>query len=236
MAKKTTLKKQVPLSEAAYRRIKDQIITLKLHPGEQIDEGGLAESLSIGRTPIREALFRLAAEDLVKVSRGRGFSVRNLSLSDLKALFETMMIMERAAAALAARRIKKESIASLRETNRELKKAWQKKDFLQVTLLNSRFHRTIYQAIENVFLNSYLDTMQSQAQRLAFLCFSEKSTAFDINSHAELAIKDHRNLIAAFERRDEEMAVSLIGEHIKLFQRRVYDYASPSFDRMELIL
>lgn len=226
----------MPLSEAAYRQIKGQIITLKLHPGEQLDEGRLSASLSIGRTPIREALFRLAAEDLVEVSRGRGFSVRNLSLSDLKALFETMMIMERAAAALAARRIKKERIGHLRETNRELKKAWQKKDFLQVTLLNSRFHRTIYQATENVFLNSYLDTLQSQAQRLAFLCFSDESPAFDIKSHAELAIKDHRNLIAAFENRDEERAVSLIAEHIKLFQRRVYDYASPSLDRLELIV
>jgi len=229
------LKKQAPLSEAAYRQIKDQIITLKLRPGAPIDEGWLIEFLSIGRTPIREALFRLVAEDLVEVSPGRGFSVRHLSLSDLKDLFETMMIMERAAAALAARRIKKESIGCLRDTNRELKKAWQKKDFLQVTLLNSRFHRTIYQATENVFLNSYLDTLQNQAQRLAFLCFSKEPTDFDIKSHAELAIKDHRNLIAAFEKGDEGAAVSLIGEHIKLFQSRVYDYASPSLKHLELI-
>jgi len=229
------LKKQVPLSENAYRQIKDQIITLKLHPGEPIDEGWLIESLSIGRTPIREALFRLVAEDLVEVSPGRGFSVRHLSLTDLKDLFETMMIMERAAAALAARRIKKESIGYLRNTNQKLKKAWQKRDFLQVTLLNSRFHRTIYQATENVFLISYLDTLQNQVQRLAFLCFSKESMALDIKSHAELAIKDHRDLITAFERGDEGTAVSLIGEHLKLFQNRVYDYVSPSLEHLELI-
>ena len=62
-----------PLSEVAYQQIKDMIVNVTLRPGEQVDEGGLAGSLSIGRTPIREALFRLAAEELLQVRHGHAW-------------------------------------------------------------------------------------------------------------------------------------------------------------------
>ena len=94
--------KSLPLSEIAYQGIKELVVTLKLSPGDQVDEEGIAQALSIGRTPIREALFRLNAENLVETVHGRGFFVPDISLSHLKDLFETMLIMERSAVALAA--------------------------------------------------------------------------------------------------------------------------------------
>jgi len=73
MPKKNNHIKSLPLSEVAYQKIKELIVTLKLGPMDQVDEEWLAKKLSIGRTPIREALFRLNAENLVEVVRGRGF-------------------------------------------------------------------------------------------------------------------------------------------------------------------
>ena len=75
MPKKKNQIKSPPLSEVAYQQIKELIVTLKLGPMDQVDEDWLAKELSIGRTPIREALFRLNAENLVEVVRGRGFFV-----------------------------------------------------------------------------------------------------------------------------------------------------------------
>jgi DNA-binding GntR family transcriptional regulator len=201
---------------------------VKLRPGEQIDEGGLAESLSIGRTPIREALFRLAAEELLQVRHGRGFFVRDVTLSDLKDLFEALLILERSAAALATRRITPEQVQVLKDVNAALKKAWQENDFMQVTLLNSRFHRTIYEAAHNAFLNSYLNSLQNQSQRLAYLCFSKPATSLDLESHADHSIEDHQRLIQCFETGDEAGAVNAITEHIRLFQSRVNDFSTPS--------
>lgn len=223
-----------PLSEVAYQQIKDMIVSVKLRPGEQVDEGGLAGTLSIGRTPIREALFRLAAEELLQVRSGRGFFVRDVTLSDLKDLFEALLILERSAAALAARRINGEQIRALEGINADFRKAWKKNDFIQVTLLNSRFHRGIYEAAGNTFLNSYLNSLQNQSQRLAYLCYSKPASSIDLESHAEHSIRDHARLIECFAAGDEAGAVQTITEHIRLFQNRVNDFATPSVMEMNL--
>jgi DNA-binding GntR family transcriptional regulator len=130
MPKKKHQNQSVPLSETAYQKIKERIVTLKLRPRDQVNEAVLVDKLSIGRTPIREALFRLVAENLVEVVHGRGFFVRDITLNDLRDLFETMLILERSAVSLAARRIGKNQIENLRQINADLRQAWLKKDFL----------------------------------------------------------------------------------------------------------
>ena len=227
MTKKKNPSKSQPLSEIAYHKIKDFIITLKLRPRDQVDEEWVAKKLSIGRTPIREALFRLNAENLVEVVHGRGFFVQDITLSNLRDLFETMLILERSAVALAANRIKANHIEDLQRINTDLHQAWLKKNFLQVTLLNSRFHRTIYRATDNSFLYSYLDNLQNQSQRLAYLCFSKDLSSFDMQSHAELSIQDHQSLIDLLRQGNDIEAVKLISEHLKLFQRRVNHFMLP---------
>ena len=235
MTKKKNLNKSQPLSEIAYQKIKDLIITLKLGPRDQIDEDWVAKKLSIGRTPIREALFRLNAENLVEVVHGRGFFVQDITLSALRDLFETMLILERSAVALASKRIKANQIDDLQRINTDLRQAWHKKSFLQVTLLNSRFHRTIYRATDNSFLCSYLDNLQNQSQRLAYLCFSKDLSSFDMQSHAELSIQDHQSLIELLRQGDDIEAVKLISEHLKLFQRRVNHFMLPSLDILDAV-
>jgi DNA-binding GntR family transcriptional regulator len=233
MPKKMNRTKALPLSEIAYQRIKEFIVTLKLGPGDQVDEEWIAKALTIGRTPIREALFRLNAENLVEMIHGRGFFVQDITLGNLKDLFETMLIMERAAVALAARRINKDRIEDLQGINSALRQAWLEKNFLQVTFLNSRFHRFIYQAADNAILCSYLDNLQNQSQRLAYMCFSKDMSSYDMQSHAELSIKDHQALIELLEQGDDVEAVKMITEHVKLFQRRVHHFILPSLDILD---
>ena len=233
MSNKRNQIKSPPLNEIAYHKIKEFIVTLKLAPGEQVDEERLAKILSIGRTPIREALFRLNAEKLVEVLPGRGFFVREITLSSLKDIFETMLILERSAVALAARRIRSDRIEYLQKLNNDLRQAWQARNFLKVTLLNSQFHRTIYKATENIFLFSYLDNLQNQSQRLAYMCFSKDISAYDLESHAQLAINDHLSIIESFRQGKDLEAVKVISQHVRLFQRRVNHFLLPSLDSIE---
>jgi len=232
--KKRTIKSK-PLSEVAYQKIKELIATLKLGPRDQVDEEWVAKKLSIGRTPIREALFRLNAENLVEVVPGRGFFVRDITLSTLRDLFETMLILERSAVALAAKRIKKGQIEDLQRINNNLRQAWRDKNYLQVTLLNSRFHRTIYKASDNSYLITYLDNLQNQSQRLAYMCFSKDLASYDMQSHAELSIKDHQSLIELLGQGNHIDAVNIISEHVKLFQRRVNHFMIPSLDILDTV-
>jgi len=225
----------LPLNEQAYRKIKELIVSVQLEPGDQIDESSLAKKLGIGRTPTREALFRVAAENLVEVVRGRGFFVRDISMHDLRDLFETMLILERSAVILAAKRIRKDQIEILQRSNTELSHAWKIGDFLQVTRLNSRFHRTIYRATDNGFLQSYLDNLQSQSQRLAYMCFSKNTGSYDIASHAELAVEDHQKLIDMFKARKAAEAVEVITGHIRLFHRRVLAGTFPAAESLDAL-
>jgi len=217
----------VPLNEIAYQQIKSQIVSLALEPGEQIDETATGAALDIGRTPIRESLFRLAAEGLLRVKAGRGFFVRDITLSDIKDLFETLLVLERAAVALATRRIGQSGIGRLERLNDQFQAAWQRQHYLEVTLANSRFHREIYAAAGNDYMKSYLGSLQTQSQRLAYICFTRPAT-IDLDAHAEASIRDHRGLAESMKKKDEAAAVELITGHIQRFRKRVADYTAPA--------
>ncbi len=224
----------VPLSEIAFRQIKSQIVCLALEPGDQIDETAMADALGIGRTPIRESLFRLAAEGLLRVKAGRGFFVRDITLNDIKDLFETLLVLERAAVALAARRISPSGIARLERLNDQFQDAWERQHYLDVTLTNSRFHRQVYEATGNDFMTSYLGSLQTQSQRLAYICFT-RPAAIDLDAHADESIRDHRDLIESLKKEDEAAAVELITGHIKRFRMRVADYTTPALLNQEIV-
>ena len=82
--------------------------------------------------------------------------------------------------------------------------------------------------IENIFLISYLGNLQLQSQRLAYMCFSKEMSSYDIESHADLAIKDHQSLIDLFKQGADVEAVKVISEDVKLFQRRINHFILPS--------
>jgi DNA-binding GntR family transcriptional regulator len=65
------------------------------------------------------------------------------------------------------------------------------------------------------------------------MCFSKDLSSYDMQSHAELAIKDHQSLIELFKQGHDIEAVKVISEHVKLFQRRVYHFMTPSLDILE---
>src|ERR1700737_1056648 len=91
-------------SEAAYLRILDRIVCLERPPGSGVKEARLREELDIGRTPIREALQRLAQENLVKSIPHRGTFVTDINITDLARITEVRIVLEGHAARLAAAR------------------------------------------------------------------------------------------------------------------------------------
>src|SRR5438034_11742425 len=104
-------------SEAAYFLIRDRILSLALPPGSLVHEAQLRQELSIGRTPIREALQRLAHEKLVRSVPNRGTFVTDVNITDLARITEVRVVLEGHAAHLAAGRgtaAERAAIAALR--------------------------------------------------------------------------------------------------------------------------
>ena len=227
---------KLPLNERAYQKINERIITLELRPGSQVDESSLEEMLSIGRTPIREALFRLTAEGLVETVPKRGFFIKPITIDDVKSLFEAMMFSQRSCAFLSARRVKENHIEKLHHTHTDLQEAMKSRDYLQVTLLNSHFHRIMHEATDNRFLCSSLNHLQNQAQRLAYLAYSKEMAPNDLKLHFRKVTEDHKTIIALLKKRDEQGLVLKVTEHIQLFYSRIVNYMNPPIENPDIIL
>jgi DNA-binding GntR family transcriptional regulator len=100
------------LADEAYARIRRRIVGCELAPGAQVTEGQLVETHGIGKTPVREALQRLAQEGLVQPIRRSGYRIVPITLRDVRDLFGLRLIVEPAAAELAVGRL---DLARLRE-------------------------------------------------------------------------------------------------------------------------
>lgn len=224
---------KLSLGEKAYELIREQIITLKLRPGEQIDESRLATLLAIGRTPIREALQRLARDKLLDSVPGRGFSVKSISIDNIKELFEALTILERVAVHLASQRISEKQIQQLSDLHSLHKEAMSKKEFRKVTVFNSKIHRTIYQAVCNDFLQTSLDSIYDQAERLTYLTFTEEADPQGMFGYNEKAVQEHEDLIQYFKTSNSDKAVELITAHSKQFFLRVCHYMEPRINPLE---
>lgn len=197
------------LADRAYGAIRERIVSLGLGPGAVIDERALIESLGIGRTPIREALRRLAQEKLVEVYPRRGMFVTRVDVRDLARLSEVRAVLEPEAARLAAVRA---SAAERDEVGRLIVEL----DALGplggrgLIAFDERIHRTVYRLAHNQFLASTLEEYFVHALRIWYL-------ALDHDLQLEAAVLGHRALLEAVADGQAERAAVLMAEHVEAF-------------------
>jgi len=170
------------LSEKAYHLIKEMIVTLELPPLSVIDERALMEELELGRTPIREAVHRLAAEGLVKIVPRRGMFVANISITDLQKIFEVRIFLEGFCARLAAQRIAEDQIAQMEAVLQDLKQV-QDGDVEALMAIDRRFHKLLYQAADNEFLAETLDRFYDLSLRLWHLVLDRLGDLPEVGEH-----------------------------------------------------
>src|SRR5881227_1055328 len=148
-------------SEEAYQRILERIVRLEMAPGSVVNEARLREELGIGRTPIREALQRLARENLVRSIPHRGTFVTEVNITDLARITEVRVVLEAHAARLAAEKLSsadREAIDSLLALLRG--EVTGQRELMRLDRL---IHRTIYRAARNPFLEATLERYLTSA-------------------------------------------------------------------------
>lgn len=201
------------LSDKAYQLIRQKIITLELPPLSPIDEQTLMEDLQLGRTPIREALQRLAAEDLVSIVPRRGVFVAEISLTHLQKVFELRMLLEGFCARLAAQRATPEQIARMEAVIGELETVGNG-DGTALMVIDEQFHELLYEAADNEFL---ADTLR----RLHALSFRIWHLVLDRLGSVRGAMEQHIEIIEALKAQDEAQAETLLKRHISEFQHEI---------------
>ncbi|HGY54724.1 MAG TPA: GntR family transcriptional regulator [Caldithrix abyssi] len=139
------------LSELAYERIEERIVTLQLAPGSFFSEAELSAQLGIGRTPVREALQRLVADGLVKTMPRRGMMVSEINIADQMDLLETRRALERIIVTRAARRATPPQQATLQEYANAIQDAAEREDLEEFMRFDHKFDRLVESASGNSF-------------------------------------------------------------------------------------
>ena len=192
-------------ADRAYLAIRGLIVSLELPPGAVIDERQLMERLGLGRTPVREALRRLAQEQLVEVFPRRGMFVTNVDVRDLARISEVRLALEPEAARLAAERATEEEREELSELGDRIKRG------ADLMGLDEQIHRAIYRAAHNDLLEKTLGEYYVLAHRIWMI-------ALDRARELEEAVEAHRDLIQAVAVGNGDRAAELMRAHVEDFE------------------
>lgn len=201
------------LAEKAYYLLRDRIISLDLPPGEALDERSLMAELDLGRTPIREALRRLADERLVEVAPRRGMFVTPIDIRDLGAISEVRSEIEAHAGHLAAERATDEERARVGELL-AMVDATAGAGAAELMRVDQQVHRFVHAAAHNSYLVGTLEEYYVLALRLWFLVF-DQLTGLDG------AVAEHRALLAAVRDGDGERAAAVLRDHVNGFEEAI---------------
>jgi DNA-binding GntR family transcriptional regulator len=202
----------ISLSQQAYLQIRDQIVRLQLAPGDVIREDVLQAELGIGRTPIREALQRLARDQFVTVIPRRGMLVSPIDVMELSMLYETRAILEPYAMRLAAVRGKQEhwdAMAAALESSR--RPSVSNSDLMRI---DRKCHEIVWDAANNRFLTDTLDMMYAQSDRLWHLYIA------DVEDMRH-ALEEHTEMYQALASGDGDLAAKLAEAHVRAFDEEM---------------
>ncbi len=200
-------------SEEAYARILERIVCLEMAPGSVVNEARLREEIKIGRTPIREALQRLARENLVRSIPHRGTFVTDVNITDLARITEVRVVIESHAARLAAEKLAAADREAIEELLELLHRGYvtDQRDLMQ---LDRRIHRTIYRAARNPFLEATLERYFNLSLRLWYL-------VIDREVRLREAVDEHVKLLQAILAADADRAEDIMRRHVTGFEREI---------------
>ncbi len=207
------------LTDQAYRRIEELIVTLQLAPGESASEAELSARIGIGRTPIREALQRLAREKLVSILPRRGIVVSEINVGTQLRLLETRREVERLIVRRAARRGTPAMRAVFAELAQGMQEAARTNDDIAFMRLDRELNLLVIEAAENEFAAGAMTLMHGLARRFWYQHYKRVADM-------PLAARLHADVARAIAAGDEKRAATasdLLIDYIEDFARAAVD-------------
>jgi DNA-binding GntR family transcriptional regulator len=209
------------LTERAYRELEEQIVTLQLEPGEFLSEHAVAETLKIGRTPIREALQRLAREGLVKILPRKGILVSDTDPRRQLLVLEARRELERLLCRLGAQRASEEQRARFREIADGMDRAAKTADDITFMRLDRELNVLISEAAHNEYASGAMRFLHGHSRRFWYMHYKE---AADLPLCARLHAVQARAIADGDQKRAGEAADRLV-DYTETFTRATVDPA-----------
>ncbi|CTQ54995.1 putative HTH-type transcriptional regulator YdfH [Roseibium album] len=198
-------------SGQAYRQLEEEIVTLRLKPGEAVTEAALTQRLGLGRTPIREAIQRLSWEGLLTIRPRLGVMVAEINPSDFVKVIETRHALERLVAGSAARLASRAERNALEACAGNMREAASVPDVEEFLRLDKAFDEIVALAACNPFAAKALSPLQAHSRRFWYRYYGEA----DLNP----AAWNHLEVMQAIASGDEQAAMEK-AENLLFYLRR----------------
>lgn len=192
-----------------YEVLRDEILNLVLLPGSPVDENQLAEQFSMSRTPIREALVRLASEGLVQTLPNRSTVVSNIDFANLNQFFEAITLMYRVTTRLAAENRTEADLDAIRAHQADFVRAVEARDARAMISTNRDLHAAISEAGRNQYYTSLFSRLLDDGRRILRIYYY---SSYDDRLPARY-VEEHDRMIEAIAARDVEAADRIATMH-----------------------
>ena len=187
--------------------IQEQIFGGSFKDGERLDEIRLAEQFGVSRTPLREALKKVALLGIVEKIPNRGVFVHQPGPIELLEMFEVMSELESICGRLAAKRISEKALTKLNEANAKCKKAIKNKNPDAYYIENEQFHKIIYKQSGNNFLEKEAIKLQKRLQPF-------RRIQLRFRGRIEQSMSEHETIVQALTIGDASMAENALRNHV----------------------
>jgi len=197
------------LADRAYVELRDLIVTLALPPGAPINEERLGRELQLGRTPLREAIKRLALENLISVYPRRGTFVTEINITDLADISDVRVQLEGHAAFRAAQRLTAEQREELDGLLAQVERP--AGDLMG---LDAEVHRFVYRCAGNPYLRETLERYLNLSLRIWYMVLARLPHLFE-------RVLEHRDLLQAIRDGHADRARAIAAEHVATFELEI---------------
>ena len=194
------------MSDAAYERLKEAIVSGELAPGEKIRDSEVAQRLGLSRTPVREALTRLADTGLVEAKPGVYTRITTLNRHDVAATLVVLRSLDELAVRTGVPRLTNGDIDRMRHANEQFAQAVDQHDISGSFAADDAFHGVMVDAADNPVLRRMIDQLHPQIHRILYRKFSTLLGGHDTVDH-------HAKLIELCANGDAPGAAGLSAEH-----------------------
>ncbi|MGP6089475.1 GntR family transcriptional regulator [Antarctobacter jejuensis] len=208
-----------------YDHLRMEILSTRMAPGSDIDEARLSEAFSLSRTPLREVLRQLAGEGYVQLRENRSARVTDMSFATLRDFFVAAPMIYGAVLRLAARSATPEQIADLKAAQEEFRTALRQGTAMDRALANNRFHEITGEMAGNIYLLPSFHRLLIDHARIGTTFYRPQSPSMVDN--LDKACRQHDEIIAAIQDRNETRAAELADEHWTLSRGQIELFVMP---------
>lgn len=200
------------MSEFIYSSLKEAIVSNELKANQRINEKELAQRFHVSRTPIREAVLRLAAEGFVRIDSYRRAIIKEVSYEELREILEVLGALDRLAISLTIENLTEKEIHKLEKITKRMQRYCNIKTLEKYMEVNAEFHNELWKSVPNKFLLEILYLIRDKKERYSYARLS----AYRNPGFLEKSMRHHWELMDAIKKKDKERLMELIVEHRRI--------------------